>query len=451
MTIKFLIIESNSNQTSNYAVYVRVINGRSFDKKAKTNLFVKQEWWDQKREMIKSRILCDPTFRDQVNSEIDELRGYITDMFNKDSFAGTLHKRWLNECIESFYAKKQQKKEQETKKLIREETEDLYNIFEEFLNKSNLSDSRRKQYEVIRRTLLRYELYIRYTRQHMRKYKIDVKSIDNNFLSDLYWYMENEHKIFTTIPEIYEPTEKKQEPKPRSKNTLADCFKKLRAFLNWCYANGYTKSKAFSNYKIESERYGTPYYLTLDELRTIHKKDLSDHPELNIQKDVFVFQCCIGCRVSDLLSFRKTDIINGNIEYIPKKTIGENPKTVVVPLNNMAQEIVAKYDSILEKQLLPFISASKYNEAIKSILEKCKITRMVTILDPLTRTEKKVPIHNIASSHMARRTFIGNIYKQVKDPNLVASLTGHVEGSKAFSRYRDIDTDIKRELVRLLE
>lgn len=99
--------------------------------------------------MIKPRILCDPTFRDQVNSEIDELRGYITDMFNKDSFAGTLHKRWLNECIESFYAKKQQKKEQETKKLIREETEDLYNIFEEFLNKSNLSDSRRKQYEVI--------------------------------------------------------------------------------------------------------------------------------------------------------------------------------------------------------------------------------------------------------------------------------------------------------------
>ena len=71
MTIKFLIIESNSNQTSNYAVYVRVINGRSFDKKAKTNLFVKQEWWDQKREMIKSRILCDPTFRNQVNSEID--------------------------------------------------------------------------------------------------------------------------------------------------------------------------------------------------------------------------------------------------------------------------------------------------------------------------------------------------------------------------------------------
>lgn len=52
---------------------------------------------------------------------------------------------------------------------------------------------------------------------------------------------------------------------------------------------------------------------------------------------------------------------------------------------------------------------------------------------------------------MARRTFIGNIYKLVKDPNLVSVLTGHVEGSRAFNRYRDIDIDMKRDLVKILE
>ena len=52
---------------------------------------------------------------------------------------------------------------------------------------------------------------------------------------------------------------------------------------------------------------------------------------------------------------------------------------------------------------------------------------------------------------MARRTFIGNIYKKVKDPNLVGSLSGHKEGSKAFARYRDIDEDMKRELIGYLE
>jgi hypothetical protein len=52
---------------------------------------------------------------------------------------------------------------------------------------------------------------------------------------------------------------------------------------------------------------------------------------------------------------------------------------------------------------------------------------------------------------MARRSVIGNIYKQVKDPNLVGALSGHKEGSKAFARYHDIDEDIKKELIGFLD
>ena len=66
-------------------------------------------------------------------------------------------------------------------------------------------------------------------------------------------------------------------------------------------------------------------------------------------------------------------------------------------------------------------------------------------------SEKKVPINEVASSHMARCTFIGNIYKLVNNPNLVYALTGHVEGSRAFTRYRTIDIDMKKDLVKMLE
>lgn len=76
---------------------------------------------------------------------------------------------------------------------------------------------------------------------------------------------------------------------------------------------------------------------------------------------------------------------------------------------------------------------------------------MVTVINPLTGDEEKKPIYEVASSHMARRTFVGNIYKQVKDPNLVCKLSGHKEGSKAFARYRDIDDDMAKELVSILE
>lgn len=174
---------------------------------------------------------------------------------------------------------------------------------------------------------------------------------------------------------------------------------------------------------------------------------------LEAQRDIFIFQCLIGCRVSDLLSMTHDSIINGGIEYMPQKTAGERPQVVRVPLNTRALALVEKYKDRegLNGKLFPFISSQKYNVAIKKIFKTCGVTRMVTILNPTTGKEEKRPIDEIASSHLARRTFIGNLYKKVKDPNLVGSLSGHSEGSRAFARYRDIDEDIKKELVGLLE
>lgn len=140
------------------------------------------------------------------------------------------------------------------------------------------------------------------------------------------------------------------------------------------------------------------------------------------------------------------------MEYIPRKTKGERPETVRVPLNERARALVERYKGVDKAgRLFPFISQQKYNEAIKEIFTLCGVTRLVTVLDTVTGEEVKRPINELASSHLARRTFIGNIYKQVKDPNLVGALSGHKEGSKAFARYREIDDDIKKELVSLIE
>jgi hypothetical protein len=113
-------------------------------------------------------------------------------------------------------------------------------------------------------------------------------------------------------------------------------------------------------------------------------------------------------------------------------------------------EIVRKYNRLDGEQLLPFISDQKYNAYIKRIFKECGIDRVVTFYNPTTDQEEKKPLYEIASSHLARRTFVGNLYKRVKDPNAICKLSGHKEGSKAFSRYRDIDEEQKRELVDLL-
>ena len=119
-------------------------------------------------------------------------------------------------------------------------------------------------------------------------------------------------------------------------------------------------------------------------------------------------------------------------------------------IKRMAKAILAKYAD-LETRLLPKINQNVYNRQIKKILKLLGIDRMVTVIDNKTREPVQKPICDIATSHTARKTFIGNLYKKVKNPNLVASLSGHTDGSRAFARYREIDNEMKRELVKLID
>ena len=225
----------------------------------------------------------------------------------------------------------------------------------------------------------------------------------------------------------------------------------MRTFYLWCIDNGKTTNNPFRHYKIEECVYGTPYYTTIEERNQLYNADLSARPKLAIQRDIFVFQCLIGCRVGDLYRFTKANVINGAIEYIARKTRDNRAITVRVPLNAIAKEILERYADYGGDKLLPFISEQKYNIAIKEAFKLAGITRIVTVRNPTTGEEEQRPINEIASSHLARRCFVGNLYKQVKDPNLVGALSGHKQGSKAFTRYREIDEEMKQDLVKLLE
>lgn len=237
----------------------------------------------------------------------------------------------------------------------------------------------------------------------------------------------------------------------KSRNYACLIFKGLRTFFNWSLKQGIIDASPFTSYKIPSEIYGSPIYLTKDDIRKIMDTDLSAYPSLETQRDIFIFQCNIGCRVGDMMTLTKKDVINESVEYIPHKTINTSARTVRVPLNTIAKGIVERYWNNGDERLLPFISSRNYNIAIKRILTLSGVDYLVTKLDSVSGKEIKAAVNKIAGSHIARRTFVGNIYKQVRDPSLIASMTGHSEGSRAFSRYREIDIDIKREMVEMLE
>ena len=236
-----------------------------------------------------------------------------------------------------------------------------------------------------------------------------------------------------------------------SVNTLCTNMTLLRTVFNWVRKQGVTTQDPFFGYEMPKALYGTPFYLTIQERDQVLSCDLSEDAELAEYRDMFVFQCMVGCRHGDLVTFTPKNIIDGVLEYIPRKTIGKSAHTVRVPLVPKAMAIVHDHIHGEDEPLFPRYHNFKFNAAIRSILKRAGVNRVVTVINPRTRQEEKKPICEVATSHMARRTFIGNLYRQVKDPYLVASMSGHANGSVAFQRYRAIDDDMKKSLVELIQ
>lgn len=433
---------AKNDTTTQATIYFR-LRDKSKDMKAASELTINPNHWSPEKQGYKDRVaLIADDEKIKLRNNIQNIIALITRNYTDEANA-----KWLQETIDRYHHPEHYKTPEQ---IAAESNPGFHQLLDEFLLKHKVSEVRKKNFRVVQRALLRYELYVRETQRRQKSFALNIDEITSDTLRDMWDFFENEYKYHELYPFIYEQIPEKRTPKPRGKNTLIDCFKRIRTFFNWCYENKKTQNRPFDNFKLEESTYGTPVYITLEERDRLYEKDLSGNPQVEMQRDIFIFQSLIGCRISDLYQMTKDNVIDGAVEYIARKTREDNPVTVRVPLNGKSQAILDKYRDYDGEKLLPFISEQKYNDAIKRAFKLSGIDRIVTILDPLTNEEVKKPLYEIASSHMARRTFIGNIYKKVKDPNLVGALSGHKEGSKAFARYRAIDDEMKQELVDLI-
>lgn len=396
--------------------------------------------WDNKAQAIKPKAICTTVKKNEITTGVAARKSLILEIYDNASNKDGATSEWLELEID--------KRLHPEKYDIEETVADAFFVdFEEFLKKRKYSDWRIKSFNVVIRALKRYELFVRLTDPGFR---ISFDNITPSRLDNIDAFLRDEHTLFEKHPTIYQAVPESRPPKPRGQNTINGIFTKLRTYFIWAKKNGKTANNPFENYSIEESIYGTPCYITIDERDKLYRTNLSRHPKLAVQRDIFVFQCLIGCRVGDFMDMTKSNVINGAIEYIARKTKDGHPVTVRVPLNPTAKEILDKYNDC-GNRLLPFILPQDYNDAIKLAFLAARLRRPVVVLDTLTREPVIKPLNEIASSHMARRTFVGNLYKKVKDPNLVGALSGHKEGSRSFARYRDIDEDMKIDLVNLLE
>lgn len=423
-------------------ILLRFKQGKLLDQRVKTNIFINPEYWKngQINTSSKKLITEEVEYHFKAKKALDALENHLLEKFSsadKKSFT----KQWAQEVVMRYqFPEKYSQVKEEVK------NNSLIVRYNEFLEKHKLSEWRIRGNRVVLRALQRFEIY--------KGYSLTLDNLTPDILQEFEIFLKTEHALWNNADyqKVYKLFPEKRQPLQRGGNTISGIFTKLRTMVLWHINRNNTTNNPFSRggYKIEECKYGTPIYITIEERNRIYRTDFSNSPRLALYRDIFVFQCLVGCRVGDLFSFRKSNIINGALQYIPSKTMNDRAKTLLVPLNETAKEILSKYESE-EERLFPYTYEQDYNKAIKEIFLAAGITRKVVIVNPTTGEEEIRPINEIASSHLARRTFVGNLYKKVKDPNLVGALSGHKEGSKAFARYREIDNDMKKELVSLLD
>ena len=274
-------------------------------------------------------------------------------------------------------------------------------------------------YKLIIGLVGRFEVYQRQICKR-KNYVMNIGTMTAEDLRSLEKYISNEYQYVKLYPKLYDGIGKGLSKERRGGNYLSGLMGRISTAFNWSIKQGATTNRPFDSYEIPAKVYGTPYYLTLEEETPSMTWTCRMTRHFASHRDVFMFQCLVGCRYSDLVRLTSDNIVNGAVEYIPHKTREKNPRTVRVPLNEKAQVILERLQSRQRttKTLIPHNAIGKYNTAIRKLLTLAGITRNVPVLDPKTHEETMKPINEIASSHMARRVFIGNLYKQVKDRTL---------------------------------
>lgn len=430
-------IRTTRRKADSVSIRFRLSDGRSVQLHHVSEINVNPGHWDEDRQEIKSRVLVSDDYRNEINNSV----------VNRKKLLLTVYDEVRNDPNPERWYKAIDKKLNPEKYKPIEKT--FFDIFDDFIK---TQEGREVYLKVLRRCLQRWEMYRMATED--ATFKIDIKRLNAKDIQAFNKFLQIEHSLQDDYPEIYETVKETRRVKPRGNNARSDHLNKFRSFYKWAVKTKHTTNNPFDEYKVPQEVYGTPYYITINEREKLLKTDLSAHPETAIQRDIFGFQCLIGCRVCDLTKLTKANLKDGDnfIEYIAKKTIEDNPTTVRVPLTETAKMLIQKYDGVDKRgRLFPFISDQKYNVQIKKAFTLAGLDRLVTVLNPTTGEEEQRPLNEVASSHLARRAFIGNIYRKVKDPNLIASMSGHVDGSRAFSRYRTIDDEMKKETINLLE
>ena len=216
--------------------------------------------------------------------------------------------------------------------------------------------------------------------------------------------------------------------KRHTANTVRRNVGLFKTFMNWALEEKHTFKTDFQKFKAPTAQETDEIALSFLQVQELLAFDLSANLRLEKVRDLFVFGCATGMRISNYSNVVNSDIQNGFIIVVDKKN---QDKNLEIPLNELSLFVLDKYD-----YLLPSITTQKFNKYIKEVFKKLGYTNEVKKTYRIGNEiiVQHLPFYERISSHTARRSFI-TIMKNKKIPDkVIMSITGH-KSLEVFNKY----------------
>lgn len=284
-----------------------------------------------------------------------------------------------------------------------------------------------------------------------------VRKFNTDMVMQFRQFAYDEYRFVPMYPELYPRGAGHRPPQKRLRDTtVVHDLKLLQAFFAELEITGEILCSPFRRISVANRRhimhvmYDAPVFLRAEELRRVMTTDVPE--SLQWAKDLFVLNCAIGCRISDLLRLTLDKVAVSEegipyIHYIPSKTSKTQSINyeVMTPLIEPAMEIINRTHLQLMGPNLKY-GKQRYNSALRQLLSYCGIVRQVSLFCPEVGDNIYKPVCEVATSKLARKTHIDMLNK-VQINYYAAGL--HQAGSDAVFRYTSLELADKYELLKL--
>lgn len=316
----------------------------------------------------------------------------------------------------------------------------FWSLTEKQLQDGVIGPSRYKHSVVIWKALERFFEIFGYTNIRAEEITPELLMEFRNFFVDEYRYVGSYAHLYQGMKTCNIPH------KPRGNNTVVTALNRLQAVFAELECKDLVLKSPFRKLGKERrrivmrERYDEPVYLLKDEfLSVLHCRVPDEYQEV---KKVFLLQTALGCRISDFRNLKKENVSISSegipyVHYLPLKTLKRQNdyREICTPLIKYAYDMVLK-DGFSYKIPNQLSGKEGYNQKLKELMKLCGIDRLCTVFDEVQNRNRYVPLFELASSKLCRKTHI-DLMNKVQINKYAAGL--HQYGSSAVDRYTSME------------